>query len=289
MTNGVNKLTVLGSGTSTGVPLLGCSCSICTHLDKKNKRLRSSIFIETQQGQHILVDASPDLRAQLLREQITRVDTVFITHHHMDHCHGLDELRPLSSKQPIQLYSDPTTRQILTERFAYIFKRERNKKQYIAQLDFVHIPHLPTKSGVLGLPVNIKGESFEFFINPHGTIHTLAFVHHKMAYIIDCHEIHADVLRELRNKQLDLLIIDCASLSPHKTHLHLEKALSYMEAISPQLCGLIHLNHDFEHNNLGSQLRKRFFGQVIPLFDGQILNYGLVCHGENRHSQRNQK
>lgn len=277
MTNRVNKLIVLGSGTSTGIPLLGCACPVCTHPDKKNKRLRSSIFLETAKGRRILIDAGPDLRTQLLREKITHIDAVFITHRHGDHCIGLDELRPLSAHRPLPVYSDPATCQILTKRFDYIFERDRKKTSYTAQLELKPLAHLPSEPGTLGEPVEIEGESFQFFFNPHGTIQTLAFIHHKMAYIIDCHEIHPSLRKELKDKQLDLLIIDCASRSPHKTHLHFEQTLSYHEDISPKRCALTHLNHDFEHNELTKELDQRFSSQVISLFDGQVLKYGLEC------------
>ena len=286
MTNRVNEVVVLGSGTSTGIPILGCHCPVCTHNDPKNNRLRSSIFFKTAKGQHLLVDAGPDLRTQLLREKIERVDGMILTHDHADHAHGIDDLRPLSfrAEQGIPVYADRNTCTRMTEKFSYIFKR---KKKYslpgpysgggIAQLNLVEIPELPvaSPSTILAPSMIIGSDTFHFFLNPHGPMQTLSFVHDKMAYIIDCQEIHPQILKQLREMQLELLIIDCVRLASHATHLHLDKALEYMEAINAKFCGLTHLGHDFEHNALTQQLQREYSGRVAPLYDGLALSYGV--------------
>ena len=272
MTESVNTLITLGSGTSTGLPTLGCGCSVCTHPDPKNKRLRSSIFLKTAKKQNLLVDAGPDLRTQLLRESINSVDGLILTHEHADHAHGIDDLRPLSFSQdrPIPIYAYQRTVRSMTERFAYIFKRHETLPPFsigsVPQLDFVEVA-----PGC----VNIDGEIFEFFSNPHGPMETLAFIHAQMAYIVDCHEISKNNLQRLQEKQLDLLILDCVRLQPHGGHLHLDKALEYAEIISPRSCALTHLGHDFEHNELVKKLKKALPFPVFPLYDGQILTYGV--------------
>ena len=280
-TDRVNKVIVLGSGTSTGIPIIACRCHVCTHPDPRNKRLRSSILLKTSQGNHILVDAGPDIRTQLLREQVTRVDSLIITHDHADHCHGIDDLRPLSHHHPIPTYSDLRTAKVLSQKFPYIFlKKNAQTQDYLPQLNLFQPPEVPLEVGVLGPPCLIAGDTFEFFLSPHGSISTLSFVHqHKMAYIIDCHEIPSPMIEQLRKKQLDILIIDCARRSPHPTHLHLEKSLEYARAIAPRFCGLTHLGHDFEHNELDALLKKQAFSQkVSPLYDGQTLTYKLESH-----------
>ena len=272
MENTTNRVMILGSGTSTGVPLLGCGCPVCTHSNPKNKRLRSSIFLKTARGNQILVDAGPDLRTQLLREKITKIDHLILTHDHADHCHGVDDLRPLSQQRPIPVTTTPATGKALTRKFPYIFdKSQTPDTNYTPQLHLLHPPQIPTSPGTLGPPCLINGDSFEFFLNPHGPLNTLAFVHQgKMAYIIDCQSIPPTTLEELKKRNLELLIIDCARRDPHPTHLNLNKALEYARMISPRFCGLTHLSHDFEHEELTLQTENQ---PLSPLFDGQVLSY----------------
>ena len=274
MTESINTLITLGSGTSTGLPILGCKCSVCTHPDPKNKRLRSSIFLKTAKKQGLLVDAGPDLRTQLLRENINSLEGLILTHEHADHAHGIDDLRPLSfsRKSPIPVYTYRRTIKAMTEKFAYIFKRHETRIHppslagSIPQLDFVEVSPGCTSIGE---------EIFEFFSNPHGPMETLAFIHGQMAYIVDCHEISQNNLQRLREKQLDLLILDCVRPRPHGSHLHLDKALEYAEVISPRSCALTHLGHEFEHNELSQKLKKALPFPVFPLYDGQVLTYGV--------------
>ena len=292
MTKRVNKLIVLGSGTSTGIPVLGCHCSTCTHDDPKNKRLRSSIFLKTAQGQHLLVDSGPDLRTQLLREKIERVDGLILTHFHADHCYGIDDLRPLSFAQQkaerpegIPVYADPDNAKIINEKFFYLFKNgPKFNRPWAPGVARLYLEELPLSAlereekKCAGdedktQSFDIYDDTFEFFLNPHGAIKTLSFIHGKMAYIIDCHEIAPPLLARLREDPPDLLIIDCVRIHPHNSHLHLSKTLEYVQDILPKRCGLIHLGHDFEHNEFSKQLQKNFSGRVFPLYDGQVLSY----------------
>jgi len=121
----MNKITILGSGTSTGVPILGCKCGICQSKDPRNKRLRSSAKIESKNSKTILIDASPDLRAQLISTQTTNLDAVIITHDHADHTHGIDDLRPFTfhSPFPLPVFTNLHTIESLTVKFPYIFQR----------------------------------------------------------------------------------------------------------------------------------------------------------------------
>ena len=282
-----HQVVVLGSGTSTGLPVLGCPCPVCTHADPKNQRLRSSVWLKTATGQHLVVDAGPDLRTQLLRAGVSKVHGLILTHAHADHFHGIDDLRPLSFLSPvigpsgtphIPIYTDSATAAVARERFPYIFKRDPSRdtpswRGGVAQLNLQELPGDILRGEEISYAIG--GDDFEFFCNPHGADQTLAFVHGKLAYIVDCHEISPHRLDRLREKQLDLLIIDCVRIKPHRTHLHLERVLEYARVIAPKLCGLTHLGHDFEHNELSERLERDFSGTILPLYDGQVLSYGI--------------
>ena len=277
MAESINKVIVLGSGTSTGIPVLGCRCEVCTGQNPKNKRLRSSIFLQTSTGQQLLVDSGPDLRAQLLRESIEKVDGLILTHEHADHSHGIDDLRTLSYhfSDGLPVYCDARTHKAMSQRFSYLF--ESNHPSSVAKLNFISLPEQCLGNQVKGVasPFTIGNDTFSFFLNPHGKITTLSFAHSKMAYIIDCQSIDRGQIEQLKERQLDLLLIDCARNVPHPTHLHLEKALDYAHMIGAKSCGLTHLGHDFEHNQLIEDLKKRnFSAPIFPLYDGQVLTYG---------------
>ena len=267
---GIHQLRVLGSGTSTGVPVIGCGCRVCQHPDAKNRRLRSSIFLQTAAGKCWLVDAGPDLRTQLLRENICQLDALILTHGHADHCHGIDDLRPLSLHRgrALPVYTDRSTMLAMAQRFPYIFQ-DSDQPPVGGGIPLLQLVEVAEGAMTLG------GERVEFFKNPHGSMETLALIHGRMAYIVDCHEIVPAQVARLRERELELLIIDCVRIKPHATHLHLAQALEYARAIAPRYCGLTHLGHDFEHNQLQQQLDRDFAGRVFALYDGQVLRYGV--------------
>jgi phosphoribosyl 1,2-cyclic phosphate phosphodiesterase len=264
----MNKITILGSGTSTGVPILGCNCGICQSTDTRNKRLRTSALIEFSSGKKLLIDASPDLRTQLLFNKISHVDAAIITHDHADHTHGLDDLRPFSfvSKEDIPIFTDAGTAKSLRKKFSYIF--ERDQKPILGG----GIPLLKIEEITTG-PQKILGEDFTFFSLPHGHGNSLGFCHDKMAYLIDCREIPPEVIDDLKSRGLDLLIIDCLRPQPHQTHLHLDKSLEYIQAINPRLSLLTHMGHEWDYMQLLHELQVRSIKNVQPALDAQSFLY----------------
>jgi len=268
----MNKITILGSGTSTGVPILGCSCRICQSKDPRNQRLRCSALIETPDKKCLLIDATPDLRTQLLRSKINRIDGVIITHDHADHTHGLDDLRPYCFQRQANLpiYTNKESINSLTVKFPYIFQREKifSDKPIlgggIPLLDFCLIS---------GEQIQISGQDFTFFSLPHGHGNTLGFIHGKLGYIIDCREIPQNVLNLLSQAKLDLLLIDCLRYTPHQTHLHLDLTLQYIQEIAPQNAILTHMGHEIEYLDVISQLRARGIKNVFPAIDGESFFY----------------
>lgn len=267
----LNEIIILGSGTSTGVPTLGCKCDICISLDKKNKRLRTSILIKTNQKKHILIDTTPDLRTQLLNNQIDYIDAAIITHEHADHTHGIDDLRPFCFfyKPQIPVYTSNICADILETKFPYIFKRDeffKNKKILgggIPKLDLIRV----------GRDESIEGLDFTFFELPHGHTKTLGFYTDGFAYIVDCGSIPKKVISFLKEKNLKLLIIDCLRTKPHDTHLNLDQSLKYIEQIVPEKAGLIHLSHEFEHTEFSDALCSKISIDVFPLYDEQVITF----------------
>lgn len=269
----LNTLIALGTGTSTGIPMIGCSCQVCQSLDHRDKRLRTSIYIETSNGKKILVDTTPDLRTQFLNNKISDIDFAIITHDHADHLHGIDDLRPLTFGPPskeIPLYCNGTTKESIEKRFEYIFmKRDPNKHRILGG----GIPKLALNQVELKKESNLLGENILFFNYPHGLGETMGFIHEKMAYIVDCMEIPTDLLELLKEEKIDLLILDCLQRSEHSTHLTVEKSFHYIEAIGPQRCGLIHMGHDLSHRQLQKLAYSQFGERVFPLYDQLKLFY----------------
>ncbi|MEZ5307226.1 MAG: MBL fold metallo-hydrolase [Pyrinomonadaceae bacterium] len=228
------KLTFLGTGTSTGVPSIGCDCETCLSEDPKDKRLRVSVLVE-HAGRSLLVDTSIDFRQQALRAGISYLDAVLITHCHVDHVFGLDDIRPLNFRHgAMGIYANEIAWQDLTRIFQYIFK-PTHFGGGLPQL----IPH----TVVPGAPFMI-GEEIE--ITPieviHGKLPVIAYRFNDFAYATDLKVIPTASLELLRD--LDVLVLDCVRLKPHSTHLCLEEALDYIEILRPKRAYLTHLNHD---------------------------------------------
>lgn len=268
----MNKITILGTGTSTGVPILSCNCKVCQSNDPRNKRLRTSTLLETSHKKTILIDASPDLRTQLLTAQTQSLDAVIVTHDHADHTHGMDDIRPFTfgRQEPLLIYTDAYSVNSLTQKFPYIFQRREvfaNKPIIGGGIPLLDLTLIDSESQT------IAGEAFAFYPLPHGHGDTLCLIHHKMGYIVDCREVPAPVLQKFRDAKLELLIIDCLRYQPHQTHLHLDLTLKYIEAIAPTTAILTHMGHELEYLDLMDQLVRRGIRNVFPAIDGQSFLY----------------
>jgi phosphoribosyl 1,2-cyclic phosphate phosphodiesterase len=231
------KLTFLGTGTSTGVPSIACECDTCLSEDPRDKRLRASILIE-HAGLTILVDTSSDFRQQALRAGIKRLDAVLITHCHVDHVFGLDDIRPLNFRHgAMSIYANEAAWKDLRRIFEYVFQ--------------------PTHVGG-GLPQFIphtlySGAPFcfnkELTVTPleviHGKLPVIAYRFNDFAYATDLKTIPDEAMDGLRD--LEVLVLDCVRLKPHSTHLGLEDALQYIEQLKPKRTYLTHMNHDLMH------------------------------------------
>jgi phosphoribosyl 1,2-cyclic phosphate phosphodiesterase len=268
MTTKTHQITILGSGTSTGIPVLGCVCSVCQSLDPKDQRLRTSVLLKTTHQQTILVDTSPDLRTQLLTHRISHLDGVILTHDHADHLHGIDDLRPFTfpPRPKLDLFTNASTHQRLRQSFPYLFDQT-------AGLLGGGKPRLNVQEVILGQQ-KILNENFHFFENAHGPGVSLSFIHDKLGYLIDCHEVTPETIEKWCEHQLDLLLIDCVQREVHQTHLWLERSLEYIELIQPKKAGLIHMGHKLGHTQLSAELKLRGLDHVFVTYDNLQLKYG---------------
>lgn len=231
------KLTFLGTGTSTGVPSVGCDCETCLSADPRDKRLRVSILIE-HDGKKILVDTSIDFRQQALRAKIGYLDAVLITHCHVDHVFGLDDLRPLNFRYgAMPIFADALAWKDLRRIFSYIFN-PTHIGGGLPQL----VPHTIEKNAPFCFSENLVVTPIEVI---HGKLPVIAYRFNDFAYATDLSFISEESMRKLQD--LDVLVLDCVRLKPHSTHLHLEEALEYIEKLKPKRAFLTHLNHDILH------------------------------------------
>jgi phosphoribosyl 1,2-cyclic phosphate phosphodiesterase len=229
------KITILGSGTSTGIPMVGCHCQVCDSTDRNDKRSRASILVESC-GQRILVDTSTDLRSQMLRERIPQIDAVLLTHTHADHINGIDDLRGFNfiHRRIIPCYGSLETMELVTSRFSYIFDG-RNSEGYSPLMEPCTVDAAFELFGLSVLPVPIK----------HGTLSATGYRFDNAAYLTDCSEIPEASLALLQG--LDLLIIDALRYSPHPNHFNIDGALQVVQALNPRRTLFTHLTHEVHH------------------------------------------
>lgn len=249
------KLIMLGSGTSTGVPRIGEDWGDCDPAEPKNRRSRVSIIVESSDGSRLLVDTSPDLRSQLLARKIDRVDGVFWTHDHADHCHGIDDLRPLRYGRagPIPGYAAEETVRRLRQRFGYVFAGEHGYPTIVA-LDTLDRVRLCAGFGVRSCQM------------PHGPAKSTAFLFDadgkSIGYATDFSEITNQMVDLLYGA--DLLVVDCLRREPHPTHAHLDMALELIEVTRSKRGVLTHLDKSMDFQTLLGEVP----AHVQPGFDG---------------------
>ena len=261
------RITILGCGSSTGVPRVGNDWGACNPENPKNRRRRCSILVEkiAPEGSTIvLIDTSPDLREQLLAAGVTRLDGVIYTHDHADHTHGIDDLRVLTYAQRrlIDIWADPRTLAILRQRFDYCFETPPGSG---------YPPIIKAHTIDNFAPVHIGGPggalTFQPFRQIHGDIDTLGIRVGGVAYSCDLNDLPPEALPHLQG--LDLWLLNTLRYTPHPSHLTLTKALDWIKRMEPRQAVLTHLHIDLDYDELAEKLP----AQVVPAFDGMVLEF----------------
>jgi phosphoribosyl 1,2-cyclic phosphate phosphodiesterase len=238
----LRKITVLGSGTSVGVPTIGCHCAVCTSADPRDNRLRPSILI-AYQGRNVLIDTTPDFRTQALRARIDRLDAVVYTHAHADHMMGFDDVRPFNFRQngDLPVYAAPGTMASLRRCFSYAFDGvERN----------TNVPHIDPR--IIEGPFDLFGLEFVPIPILHGPQTILGFRFGNAAYLTDHSEIPDSSMEFLRG--LDVIFLDALRYKPHPTHSTVERSIKTVEALGVRRAFFTHICHDLGHERAESML-----------------------------------
>jgi len=230
------RLTVLGSGTSSGTPLPGCRCATCTSSDPHDHRWRASVLLESG-GTKVVIDATPEFRLQVLRAGVDHLDALLFTHEHTDHVAGLDDVRGFNfaTRTAVPVYCDARTEAGLRRRFDYIFRGE-----YVGG----GLPQLDLRRVDGPFPVgHLRFEPLTVF---HGELPIVAYRCGKLAYVTDASRIPPETMDRLRD--LDVLLLGAVRWTqPHPTHLTVEQALALIETLAPRRAWITHLSHDILH------------------------------------------
>lgn len=250
------RITFLGTGTSVGVPSIGCECDTCLSDDPRDKRLRTSVLIE-HQGQNILIDASTDFRQQALRAGLKHLAAILFTHAHADHCFGLDDTRPIMFRDgAIPVFATEVTWQGLRRVYAYAFE----------PAGYPGVPRIVPHE-IIG-DFNLLGLDVEPLTVIHGQLPVTAFRIGKFAYVTDCNLIPEAAASRLMG--LDLLVIDALRFKKHPTHMTLDQSLGYIERLKPHRALLTHISHDIKHADTSGHLPEN----VEIAFDGLEVGVG---------------
>ncbi|WP_027135789.1 MBL fold metallo-hydrolase [Geminicoccus roseus] len=256
------KITVLGCGTSSGVPQIGCSCAVCRSDNPRNKRLRSSILVEDR-GTLILFDCGPDLRMQLLAAGVTRLDALVFTHAHADHIHGIDDIRGVNNAMDAVLpaYGDALVLDQVRSRFDYAFHPDRHPSGGFWR------PSMEPR--VFDGPFTVGSTTLVPFRQRHGHTDSWGFRIGDFAYSTDVDWLDEAAMAQLAG--IRFWIVDCLRERPHPTHAHLERTMGWVERLRPERVWFTHMNHEVDYDawcaRLPAHIRPAYDGQVIELED----------------------
>jgi phosphoribosyl 1,2-cyclic phosphate phosphodiesterase len=253
-----NKIIILGSGSSMGVPRIDGYWGRVDKKNLKNNRTRCSIYINYN-NLNILIDTSPDIRAQLLKNKIKKINNIIYTHDHADQTHGINELRPFywKNKKKINIYSNKETAKTLYKSFTYLFKKKSKFYDPILKINIIKNEFFigKKKNKLIFKPVLVN----------HGDTKAYGYIFKKIAYISDCSSISKNEISKLNN--LNILIIDCLKFKKHKTHLNYNEAIKYIKILKPKKTILTNLHSDIDYKKLKNKLVK-INNNIVPAYDG---------------------
>lgn len=250
------KITFLGTGTSTGVPEIGCRCEVCTSTDARDVRLRTSLLVEAD-GVRILLDCGPDFRQQMLNREFAKLDGVLLSHEHYDHVGGIDDLRPFCRFGDIDIYAEPNVCAALRSRMPYCFGNHLYPGVPRLLLHEVRPDSAFDVGGVEVIPVRLM----------HGRLPILGYRIGRMAYLTDVSDIPASEFDKLRG--LEVLVIDALRYKEHPSHETVGRALKYIRLLVPQRAFLIHMSH---HIGLHAEAQVALPENVILSYDGLVVD-----------------
>lgn len=258
------KLTFLGTGTSFGVPQIGCSCEVCRSSDQRDKRTRSGALVETDSGKHILIDTPPELRLQLIAAHVDHVDAILFTHEHADHIHGIDDVRALSvrNKSALRMYGPAETVRTLEQRFAYIFDDRMRP-----------LPGTTKPQGELttlgaGEATEIAGEMVLPIAVPHGETMVFGYRIGALGYVTDAKLLPEQAIDALRG--VKVLVLNALFWRQHPTHMSVPEAIETARMVGAERTYLTHLTHDNFHAKLEDALPPGLF----PAYDNLSVDIG---------------
>jgi phosphoribosyl 1,2-cyclic phosphate phosphodiesterase len=242
------EATFLGTGTSQGVPVIACDCDVCSSTDEKDKRLRSSLLLKINE-KNFVIDAGPDFRAQMLRERINSLHAILLTHEHVDHIFGLDDIRSFNwvQKHPTDIYAEERVQDAIKTIFHYVF----------ADFKYPGIPKMKLHS-IDGVPFKIDGIKFIPIRCYHHKLPVYGFRVGDLTYITDTNSIPVEELEKVKGKRT--LIINALRKEKHISHFNLEEALEVIRNIRPEKAFLTHLSHAFgKHEDIQKELPENVF------------------------------
>lgn len=249
------KVTILGSGTSMGVPMPCCDCAVCHSADAHDRRLRASVLVEAD-GRNLLIDCGPDFRQQMLRHDVRHLDAVLITHVHYDHASGLDDLRPYAYGEPLPFYAEATVCDTLRQKYDYIFIHR-----------YPGVPRLMLHEVRPDVPLAIGGVEVLPIRLMHGRLPILGYRIGPLAYLTDCTAIPDTQWPLLEGVRT--LIIDALRFKPHPTHFCVREAVAVVERLRPRQTFFTHMSHDIGFH---AEVERRLPDGVHLAYDNLIID-----------------
>ncbi|TNE54107.1 MAG: MBL fold metallo-hydrolase [Bacteroidetes bacterium] len=251
------KITILGSGTSQGVPVIACECHSCTSNDPKDKRTRVSVLIEYQ-GENFVIDAGPDFRQQMLREKVKSLRAIMLTHEHKDHISGLDDVRAFNfkEKRPMEIFCSEQVQTALHREYHYVFMKDRYPGVPSFEIQLVDREQFQLPDGPQVTPIEVM----------HYKMPVKGFRIDDFTYITDAKTVSLEEREKIKGSKV--LIINCLHEKEHISHFNLEEALQFIEDMQPERAYLTHISHYFGRHE---EILEKLPEGVLPCYDGMTI------------------